>query len=92
MDNLAKDRWVSTKSEYLYIVGVQSGVQIMSIMISKLENKKEHSSPGSKWRTYAQDKMDQAFPLHFCILQVIKNWTVGRAENEATQNVSRNAP
>ena len=34
---------MSTKSKYLYIVGVQSGAQIMSIMISKLENKKEHS-------------------------------------------------
>ena len=29
-------------------------------------------------------KMDQAFPFHFCILQVIKNWTVGRPGNEAS--------
>ena len=29
------------------------------------------------------DKMDQAFPLHFCILQAIKNWTVGRPRNKA---------
>ena len=28
------------------------------------------------------DKMDQAFPLCFCILQVIKNWTVGRPGSE----------
>ena len=27
-------------------------------------------------------KMDQAFPLRFCILQAIKNWTVGRSRNE----------
>ena len=27
--------------------------------------------------------MDQAFPLSFCILQAIKNWTVGRPRNEA---------
>ena len=29
------------------------------------------------------DKMDQVFPLQFCILQAIKNWTVGRPGNEA---------
>ena len=29
------------------------------------------------------DEMDQAFPLHFCILQAIKNWTVGRPGNVA---------
>ena len=29
------------------------------------------------------DKMDQAFPVHFCILQVIESWTVGRPGNEA---------
>ena len=28
------------------------------------------------------DKMDKAFPLHFCMLQVIKNWTMGRPGNE----------
>ena len=32
-------------------------------------------------------KMDQAFPLHFCILQAIKNWTVGRPGNEAKAKV-----
>ena len=33
---------------------------------------------------HSTDKMDQAFPLHFCILQAIKNWTVGRPGNKAT--------
>ena len=28
------------------------------------------------------DKMDQAFPLCFCILQTIENWAVGRPGNE----------
>ena len=28
--------------------------------------------------------LDQAFPLRFCILQAIKNWTVGGPGNEAT--------
>ena len=28
-------------------------------------------------------KMDQASPLHFCILQAFKNWVVGRPGNEA---------
>ena len=28
-------------------------------------------------------KCSQAFPLHVCILQAIKNWTVGRPGNEA---------
>ena len=37
---------------------------------------------GRHW-CHWRDKMDQAFPLHFCILQVIKNWTVGRPGNEA---------
>ena len=32
---------------------------------------------------YSHDIMDQAFPLCFCILQVIKIWTVGRTGNEA---------
>ena len=32
---------------------------------------------------YLRDKMDQAFPLCFCILQAIKNWIVGRPVNEA---------
>ena len=30
------------------------------------------------------DVMDQAFLFHFCILQAIKNWTVGRPGNEAS--------
>ena len=38
---------------------------------------------GRHWH-YSHDKMDQAFPLYFCILQLIKNWTVGRPGNEAT--------
>ena len=29
-------------------------------------------------------KIHQAFLLHFCILQAIKNWRQGRPENEAT--------
>ena len=29
----------------------------------------------------------QAFPLHFCILQVIKNWSWERPGNEATMPV-----
>ena len=33
----------------------------------------------------SHDKMEQAFPLRFCILQVIKNWTVGRPGNKANQ-------
>ena len=32
----------------------------------------------SRWTRHSCDKMSQAFPLCFCILQVIKNWTVGR--------------
>ena len=32
---------------------------------------------------HSRDKIHQALPLHFCILQVIKNWTVGRPGNEA---------
>ena len=32
-------------------------------------------------------QMDQAFPLHFCILRAIKNWTVGRPGNEASVHV-----
>ena len=31
------------------------------------------------------DKM--SFPLHFCILQVIKNWIVGRPKNKASPSV-----
>ena len=33
--------------------------------------------------------MDQAFPLRFCILQAIKNWTVGRPGNKATFDYDR---
>ena len=40
---------------------------------------------GRHWR-HSHDKMDQAFPLHFCILQVIKNWTVGMPGNKASGN------
>jgi len=31
-------------------------------------------------------KMDQAFPLCFCILQAIKNWMMGRPGNEASNS------
>ena len=37
---------------------------------------------GGHWH-HSCDKMDQVFPLQFFILQVIKNWKVGRPENEA---------
>ena len=36
-----------------------------------------------KTKCHSCNKMDQASPLHFCILQVIKNWMVGRPGNEA---------
>ena len=36
---------------------------------------------GRHWR-HSRDKMDQAFPLHFYVLQVFKNWTVGRPGNK----------
>ena len=39
---------------------------------------------GRHWR-HSRDKWYQAFPLRFCILQAIKNWTVGRPGNEAKQ-------
>ena len=32
-------------------------------------------------------KMDQAFPLHFCVLQAIKNWMVGRPKNKTNKSV-----
>ena len=38
---------------------------------------------GGHW-CHSHDKMDQAFPHSFCILQVIINWTVGRPGNEAS--------
>ena len=34
------------------------------------------SSSGRHWR-HSRDKMDQAIPRYFCILQAIKNWMVG---------------
>ena len=33
---------------------------------------------------YLCDKIDKAFPLHFCILSLIKNWMVGRPGNKAS--------
>ena len=36
---------------------------------------------GRHW-CHSRDKWYQAFPLRFCILQAIKNWTVGRPGNE----------
>ena len=41
---------------------------------------------GRHW-CHSRDKIYQAFPLCFCILQVIKNWTVGRPGNEASHYV-----
>ena len=41
---------------------------------------------GRHWR-HSHDKCSQAFPLHFCTLQAIKNWTVGRPGNEATRYI-----
>ena len=39
------------------------------------------------WRhSHVIDKMDQAFPLHCCILQVIKNLTMGRPGGTRLQN------
>ena len=38
-------------------------------------------------RHRSRDKCSQASPLHFCILQVIKNRTVGRPGNEAIWEV-----
>ena len=37
---------------------------------------------GRHW-CHSHDTMNQAFPLCFCMLQVIKNWVVGRPGNEA---------
>ena len=37
---------------------------------------------GRHWR-HSCDKMDQAFPLHFCTLQVTRNRMVGRPGNKA---------
>ena len=41
---------------------------------------------GKHWH-HSRDKTYQAFPLRFCILQAIKNWTVGRPGNEASFSV-----
>ena len=38
---------------------------------------------GRHW-CHSHDKMNHAFPLCFCILQVIQNWTVGRPGNKST--------
>ena len=40
---------------------------------------------GRHWH-HSCDKWYQAFPLHFCILQPIKNWMVGRPGNEANSS------
>ena len=40
---------------------------------------------GRHWRHW-RDKLDQAFPLCFCMLQVIKYWVVERPGNEARSN------
>ena len=39
------------------------------------------SSSGRHWR-HLRDKMDQAVPRHFCILQAIKNWMVGAGKQK----------
>ena len=39
---------------------------------------------GRHW-CHACDKCSQVFCLHFCILQTIKNWTVGRPRNEVNK-------
>jgi len=36
---------------------------------------------GRHWH-HSHDKCSKPFPLHSCILQAIKNWTVGRPGNE----------
>ena len=36
---------------------------------------------------HSRDKKDQAFPLCFCKLQVIKNWTVRRPGNKTASNL-----
>ena len=41
---------------------------------------------GRHWR-HSCHTMDQAFPIHFCTLQAIKNWMVGKPGNEATRHV-----
>ena len=38
---------------------------------------------GRHW-CHSRGKIDQAFPICFCVLQAIKHWTVGRPGNEAT--------
>ena len=41
----------------------------------------------STWR-HARDSFSQAFPLHFCVLQVIKNWRRERPGNEAIHSTT----
>ena len=43
--------------------------------------------PPSHLGCHLFNKMDQAFPPLFCILQAIKNWTVGRHGNEANHEL-----
>ena len=43
---------------------------------------------GRHWH-HSHDKCSQAFPLHFSILQAIRNWTVGRPGNEARDGTSK---
>ena len=38
---------------------------------------------GRHW-CHSHDKWYQPFPLHICILQAMRNWTVGRPGNEVT--------
>ena len=35
--------------------------------------------------------MNQAFSLHFCILEVTKNWAVGKPEKKASMKISINS-
>ena len=46
---------------------------------------------GKHWR-HSRDKLDQASPLRFCILQVIKNWMVGRPRARETIFGGRGGP
>ena len=43
---------------------------------------------GRHWH-HSHDKCSQAFPLHFCKLQAIRNWTVGRPGKEARDGTSK---
>ena len=46
---------------------------------------------GRHW-CHACDKCSQVFCLHFCVLQTIKNWTVGSPKNEVTRSSSWEIP